>query len=177
MKWFGIGMPNNFTDFGKNIVNGLVNGISNMLTTAKDTIKNFGGKVSSWFKEALGIQSPSQVFMGFGDNIVQGVVVGVDRTTPLAARATQRLAEGMTPDVPQISPPEMMLGNPARRTGYKDISNSNNGFSISFAPRIYIGGKPQTATSDINKALNLSVRELEKLLERIVIQRERRRYG
>ncbi|WP_289996175.1 phage tail tape measure protein [Photorhabdus laumondii] len=177
MKWFGMDMPDNFTDFGKNIVNGLVNGISNMLTTAKDTIKNFGGKVSSWFKEALGIQSPSRVFMGFGDNIVQGTVVGIDRTTPLAARATQRLTEGMTPDVPQISPPEVMSGNPIKRTGYKDAGNSNNGFSISFAPQIYIGDKQQTAIPDISQALNLSMRELEKLLERIVIQRERRRYG
>ncbi|WP_391528766.1 hypothetical protein [Photorhabdus akhurstii] len=70
-----------------------------------------------------------------------------------------------------------MSGNPIKRTGYKDASNSNNGFSISFAPQIYIGDKQQTAIPDISQALNLSMRELEKLLERIVIQRERRRYG
>ncbi|PHM24579.1 phage tail tape measure protein [Xenorhabdus ehlersii] len=176
MKWFGIDMPNNFTDFGKNIVNGLVNGISNMLTTAKDTIKNFGGNISGWFKETLGIQSPSRVFMGFGDNIVQGAVMGIERTSPLAARATQRLAEEMTPDAPQIPVTKTMSGYSTGRAAYKNAGNSNNGFSVTYSPQIYIGNKPQTATPDISQALNMSLHELEKMLERIVIQRERRRY-
>ena len=59
-------------DFWKNLITGLVDGIGNQLTAAKETIVNFGSSVSSWFKETLGINSPSRVFMGFGDNIVQG---------------------------------------------------------------------------------------------------------
>lgn len=40
--------------------------------------------------------------MGFGDNIGQGAAIGLQRTTPLAALAGQRLATEMTPDVPRI---------------------------------------------------------------------------
>lgn len=59
-----------------------------------------GDSVGGWFKEKLGIHSPSRVFMGFGDNIAQGAAIGLQRTTPLAALAGQRLAAEMTPDVP-----------------------------------------------------------------------------
>ena len=50
-----------------------------------------GDSVGGWFKEKLGIHSPSRVFMGFGDNIAQGAAIGLQRTTPLAALAGQRL--------------------------------------------------------------------------------------
>lgn len=77
MSWFGIDMPKNFTDFGGNLISGLVNGIGNKLSAAKDTIVNFGNSISGWFKETLGIYSPSRVFMGFGDNIGQGAAIGL----------------------------------------------------------------------------------------------------
>ena len=102
LSWFGIDMPKSFTDFGKNLITGLVDGISNQLTAAKETIVNFGSSVSSWFKETLGINSPSRVFMGFGDNIVQGAAIGLQRTTPLAAKASQQLANQMVPSLPMI---------------------------------------------------------------------------
>ena len=85
-----------------------MNGIGNKLAAAKDTIVNFGNSISGWFKETLGIHSPSRVFMGFGDNIGQGAAIGLQRTTPLAALAGQRLATEMTPDVPRIPSPEIM---------------------------------------------------------------------
>ncbi len=102
LSWFGIDMPKSFTDFGKNLITGLVDGISNQLTAAKETIVNFGSSVSAWFKETLGINSPSRVFMGFGDNIVQGAAIGLQRTTPLATKASQQLANQMVPTLPVI---------------------------------------------------------------------------
>lgn len=102
LSWFGIDMPKSFTGFGKNLITGLVDGISNQLTAAKETIVNFGSSVSAWFKETLGINSPSRVFMGFGDNIVQGAAIGLQRTTPLATKASQQLANQMVPSLPVI---------------------------------------------------------------------------
>ena len=76
-----------------------------------------GDSVGGWFKEKLGIHSPSRVFMGFGDNIAQGAAIGLQRTTPLAALAGQRLAAEMTPDVPRIPSPEIMAaGYSGRRS-------------------------------------------------------------
>lgn len=64
MKYFGIDMPKNFTDFGGNLINGLVNGIGNALTAAKETVVNFGNSISGWFKETLGIHSPARSLPG-----------------------------------------------------------------------------------------------------------------
>ncbi|MEM5527174.1 hypothetical protein, partial [Enterobacter hormaechei] len=45
----------------------------------KTTVTNMGDSVGGWFKEKLGIHSPSRVFMGFGDNIAQGAVLWIGR--------------------------------------------------------------------------------------------------
>ncbi|EGH1358800.1 phage tail tape measure protein [Escherichia coli] len=105
MKYFGIDMPKNFTDFGGNLINGLVNGIGNALTAAKETVVNFGNSISGWFKETLGIHSPSQVFAGFGDNIAQGAAIGINRTAPDAISASQQMAQALIPPAPGIVVP------------------------------------------------------------------------
>ncbi|HCL5251812.1 TPA: phage tail tape measure protein [Salmonella enterica] len=105
MQYFGIDMPKSFTDFGGNLINGLVNGIGNALTAAKETVVNFGNSISGWFKETLGIHSPSQVFAGFGDNIAQGAAIGINRTAPDAISASQQMAQAMMPPAPGIVVP------------------------------------------------------------------------
>ncbi|ECA8970959.1 phage tail tape measure protein [Salmonella enterica subsp. enterica serovar Omuna] len=109
MKWFGIDMPKNFTDFGGNLINGLVNGIGNALTAAKETIVNFGNSISGWFKETLGIHSPSRVFAGFGDNIAQGAAIGINRSAPEAISASQQMAQALIPPAPGIVVPGIAL--------------------------------------------------------------------
>ena len=66
-------------DAGKNIVEGLFNGIKSLA----GTIGNFflsllPGWIVEPFKIALGIHSPSRVFKGLGTNIGQGLLDGVD---------------------------------------------------------------------------------------------------
>ena len=65
-------------DIGRNIVEGLMNGIKSLA----GTIGNFflsliPGWIVGPFKAALGIASPSKVFRGFGRNIGEGVVLGI----------------------------------------------------------------------------------------------------
>lgn len=69
-------------DAGKNIVEGLFNGIKSLA----GTIGNFflsllPGWIVEPFKIALGIHSPSRVFAGFGTNIGQGLINGIDGMT------------------------------------------------------------------------------------------------
>lgn len=64
---------------GRDIVNGLFDGIKSLA----GTIGNFFlGLLPGWivepFKIALGIHSPSRVFAGFGVNIGQGLINGID---------------------------------------------------------------------------------------------------
>ncbi|HBL0733675.1 TPA: phage tail tape measure protein [Kluyvera ascorbata] len=176
MSWFGVDMPKNFTDFGANLISGLVSGIGNKLSAAKDTIVNFGNSISGWFKETLGIHSPSRVFMGFGDNIGQGAAIGLQRTTPLAALAGQRLATEMTPDVPRIPSPEIMAAGYSGRGAAAAGGGTSGGIQVSFNPQFYLNGKETAAPAGLAGALNMSLHELEKMLERLLAQQQRRRY-
>ncbi|EQA9487891.1 phage tail tape measure protein [Enterobacter hormaechei] len=176
MSWFGVDLPKNFTDFGGNLIAGLVNGIGNKLAAAKDTIVNFGNSISGWFKETLGIHSPSRVFMGFGDNIGQGAAIGLQRTTPLAALAGQRLATEMTPDVPRIPSPEIMAAGYSGHGAAAVGGGTTGGIQVSFNPQFYLNGKEAAAPAGLTGALNMSLHELEKMLERLMAQQQRRRY-
>ena len=66
-------------DIGKNIVRGLWDGISSMVTWIKDKISSFVGGIVDGVKDVLGINSPSLVFAGIGDNMAQGLGVGFDK--------------------------------------------------------------------------------------------------
>lgn len=178
MKYLGIDLPAKFTDFGSNLIDGLINGIKNKWDSLKTTVTDMGDSVGGWFKEKLGIHSPSRVFMGFGDNIAQGAAIGLQRTTPLAALAGQRLAEEMTPDVPRLPPPEIMAaGYGGRGAGAAASGGAAGGIHVAFNPQFYLNGKETATPAGLTGALNMSVHELEKMLERLLAQQQRRRYS
>lgn len=101
LSWFGIDLPNNFTAFGKNIIDGFVNGITNTWTLAKEKIGELGDGIKSWFAEKLGIYSPSRVFMGYGENTVDGLVIGVAKSAVKAAGAVTGVGEQMQQAMPK----------------------------------------------------------------------------
>ena len=302
LKYLGVDLPAKFTDFGGHLIDGLVNGIKNKWESVKSTVSDLGDNVGGWFKEKLGIHSPSRVFMGFGDNIAQGASIGIKRTTPAAALAGQqmanqlfpntppsiqgpkiidntsgfrlgmpsldtdgllssardklggvinslssmpairlstaatalpeqrrageinqnayslpspdisgllsfarnafgelinslspmpamripaaaptltgqRIANEMTPDVPRIPSPEIMAagysGHGAASTG----GGTSGGIQVSFNPQFFLNGKETAAPDELTGALNMSLHELEKMLERLLAQQQRRRYS
>nr|GLK21679.1 phage tail tape measure protein [Microbacterium terregens] len=72
-------LPGMLTDMGRNLIQGLINGISGMLGRLKSTIVNAASSAANWFKQKLGIHSPSRVFMGFGGFMMQGLHNGIDQ--------------------------------------------------------------------------------------------------
>ncbi|MDP0009847.1 phage tail tape measure protein [Glaesserella parasuis] len=96
LNWFGIDLPAKFSNFGKNIIDGLVNGISNAWNLAKEKVSELGSGIKGWFAEKLGIHSPSRVFKGYGVNVVEGLVIGMDKAQPLATEASQHLSNAVT---------------------------------------------------------------------------------
>lgn len=99
LNYFGVELSAEFTNFGKNIIDGLVNGIGNAWNSAKETVSELGTSVKDWFAEKLGIHSPSRVFMGFGENTVQGLAIGVNKSLGLAEKASDEMsnAVGISP--------------------------------------------------------------------------------
>lgn len=114
--------------------------------------------------------------MGFGDNIGQGAAIGLQRTTPLAALASQRLATEMTPDVPRLPSPEIMAAGYSGRGAAAAGGGTSGGIQVTFNPQFYLNGKETAAPAGLTSALNMSLHELEKMLERLLAQKQRRGY-
>ncbi len=247
LKYFGVALPAKFTDFGGHLIDGLINGIKNKWGSLKSSVTGMGDSISSWFSEKLGIHSPSRVFMGFGDNIAQGAAIGLQRTTPLAALAGQRmasellprmpvsiqgpeirdntsgvrfsmplpdingfmssaknaigavinslssmpviplstrasilpgqrLANEMTPDVPRIPSPEILAAGYSGRGAAATGGGTSGGIQVSFNPQFFLNGRETTAPAGLTGALNMSLHELEKMLERLLAQKQRKEY-
>lgn len=96
LSWFGIDMPAKFTEFGSNLVSGLVNGITSRMGAVKESIQNMGGSAVAWFKEKLGIHSPSRVFGELGGFVGQGAAIGMEKETGRITAAAAGLATAAT---------------------------------------------------------------------------------
>jgi hypothetical protein len=92
MSWFGIELPAKFTEFGGNMVAGLVTGITGAFSSVKSAITSLGDSAIGWFKEKLGIHSPSRVFAVLGGFIGQGAAQGIEGERASVAGAVARLA-------------------------------------------------------------------------------------
>ena len=71
------GIPAIF-DVGKNIVEGLWNGIKSMGSWVSGKVKDFFGGIVGGVKDFLGIHSPSKVFAGIGGFMAEGLGEGFD---------------------------------------------------------------------------------------------------
>jgi TP901 family phage tail tape measure protein len=76
-SWFGVQLPAQFTTYGQQILQGLAGGILSGLTTVQTAIRSVGDNVVGWFKERLGIHSPSRVFAALGGWTMAGLEQGL----------------------------------------------------------------------------------------------------
>lgn len=111
------GMVTTFTQFGGWIVDGIIGGITSKLTALKDTVVGAASSVAGWFKEKLGIASPSKVFAEFGGWISEGAANGIAagqagvRTAALAmAGAALVPVAQANVDAPAATPTPMAAG-------------------------------------------------------------------
>ena len=74
------GLPDKFLSIGKDIITGMWNGIQNKTQWLKDKVASLGTTVTNAVKKALGIKSPSRVFMGLGAFTAEGFGIGFEES-------------------------------------------------------------------------------------------------
>ncbi|STQ91410.1 phage tail tape measure protein [Iodobacter fluviatilis] len=179
------GITDSFAGFGAHIIDGLVNGIKSKFSAAKDTIVEFGQNLKGWFADTLGIQSPSRIFLGFGDNIAQGAALGIGRSAALATRAVATMAQASATawGKPELASPFVDVANRVasvvpRASGNEQGPNASGGMTVHFSPQITVqGGDPALVQNQVNQALQSSYPEFERMMKRYEANRKRGSYG
>lgn len=96
MNWFGAELPGKFSEFGGMMMQGLVNGITNALGSVKAAITGAGESAIGYFKEKLGIHSPSRVFAELGGFTMAGLSEGLANGQGGALNALRDTTKRMT---------------------------------------------------------------------------------
>lgn len=109
MSYFGLELPTKFSEFGANIIQGLVNGITSKVAMVRGAVGGAADSAIGWFKEKLGIHSPSRVFMAAGVNVGEGAAIGIGSTVDMVRKsaAAMAIATGVTLAAPTVAAPVM----------------------------------------------------------------------
>lgn len=179
LSWFDIDLPKNFTDFGKNIIDGLTDGIKNKWNSVKDTFKELTDGIKGFFTSETEIHSPSRVFMGYGGYIVEGLQLGINNTAWKAQQAAKGLAAKIMPDSlrsPRIPAVPFIADIPRGATA--GAGESSPSVHLVYSPVVHIKeATPGTSTADmIKQALKENLPELERLLDEIMRRKQRRSF-
>jgi soluble cytochrome b562/uncharacterized protein YoxC len=85
-------LPKKFLDYGKNIIQGLIDGINKGIENAKKTVGGLAKAIIDKFTTETDIHSPSKVFEQFGIYIDQGLANGIAAAIPYVTTAMQGIA-------------------------------------------------------------------------------------
>ena len=85
----------------------------------------------------------------------------------------QRLANEMTPEVP-VSRRRKSWRRDIQVVAQLQLAAEHLAVSVSFNPQFFLNGKETAAPAGLTGALNMSLHELEKMLERLLAQKQRR---
>ncbi len=81
-----------FTSLGKQIIQGLINGVTGMVGKAVKAVEHVGSSILGGIKHLFGVFSPSRVMAEIGVNIVQGLANGIAGSGPRAVQAMTAMA-------------------------------------------------------------------------------------
>ncbi|MNM92000.1 hypothetical protein D3C81_1043180 [compost metagenome] len=96
LNYLGVDMPARFTEFGGMIISGLVKGLTAGFGAVKDAISSIGTSTIGWFKEKLGIHSPSRVFAELGGFTTEGLAQGLERGSKEPLDAIAKLGQQLS---------------------------------------------------------------------------------
>ena len=88
-------LPSSFLQMGKDIITGLINGISSGFNKVVNFVGNLGRSISNKFKSILGINSPSKVFDKYGQYIDEGLANGIEKNKGSVLDQVKAVADGI----------------------------------------------------------------------------------
>jgi TP901 family phage tail tape measure protein len=147
------GLWETFKQFGGMLMDGLVGGITSRLAAVKAAIVGVADSTVGWFKDKLGIKSPSRVFMAAGGYLGEGAAIGIRRSTDLVRKASVGMAAaatigmaGAAPRIDQRPPLSSAQQAPAAALGGDNIT-----IQIHAAPGMDLQALARAVSAELDK--------------------------
>ncbi|WP_213936848.1 phage tail tape measure protein [Pseudomonas sp. dw_612] len=96
LSYLGVDLPSRFTEFGGMLIDGLVNGLKAGFGKLKNVMGDISDATIGWFKEKLGIHSPSRVFAELGGFTMDGLTQGLQGGEKGPLEAINRISKQIT---------------------------------------------------------------------------------
>lgn len=139
---------------GKDILQGLIDGISSMAGAVWDKITEIGSGIADKFKSVLKIFSPSRLFEGFGIDTMLGYTIGFEDEADNANEAAERVAHGVSDSFESHVPYQYEAGSNQGDTISYNETNTNNNMP------------PITIQNEFNINGNIDEQEFMRMVER-----------
>ena len=111
---------------------GLLNGLASMEEPLISKAQEIANAISATIQSALAIHSPSRVMKGFGINIGEGLIVGMDDMISKVAASSKRLSDAVVSAQSSLNNNALKSQNQASVMSSSSVNNSRT-----FAPVIH----------------------------------------
>lgn len=198
LSWFGVELPASFTDFGSRLINGLVEGIKAAWESVKGFISGIGDSIKNTFSFGGGAKEygtqigktadmaamtgfSSGGFTGQGGKYEPAGMVHKGEYV-MTKEATSRFGVGMLDrmnyggELPTVEKPVQSLFSDYQPLNRQAVQADKGGVVVNFNPTINVSGTSGAISDQIQQGLQMSLHELEKLMNRVYDQRQRRAY-
>lgn len=92
-------LPEKMIEFGKNIIQGLIDGITSMAGAVMEKARAIADSIKNTIQGALGIHSPSRVMMELGQYTGEGLALGIQSTIGEITKASNAMANAVNPSI------------------------------------------------------------------------------
>ena len=146
-------LPGQMASIGRNIIQGLINGIGNAAGALYNKMQSIAKSALNGAKAALGIKSPSRKFRDeVGKWIPEGIAVGINANADSVMQSMENLSNGLVTSI-SLDDINKSVNIPTFGT---NMNNSSNELALLYQLKEAIKGiKENEATGDINITLNI----------------------
>lgn len=144
----------NLVTIGKNIIQGLINGIKSMVGKTKDIIVGLANSIKDAFTGLFDINSPSRVFKEYGVNTLEGYQLGLQNMQPKVVQQMEMSGQAIMQPMQTYSDAPSETMSPA----YTQPKSTS---SVTFAPNITVSAPGATAetVTNIRAQVDLAIEE------------------
>lgn len=149
----------NLYSVGRNIISSLADGVRAAMNKVVSSVTDVAKGLTDAAKKALGINSPSKVFMGIGDNVGTGLEIGIEKNEGSLSDTIEQVKAKMVGSMENLNISPSVV-NPAAVSTTNNSYSSQNTIYNNFQPNVTVNGSNSTSRSEERRKQKQLLRKL-----------------